>query len=493
MMHKRRFRKSIQTELEFVEFESPFLKKLRSDNRWVILASHIPWDKYSSDYLEQFSEDGNDALPFRVALGSLIIKEMLQLTDRDTVQQIQENPYLQYFLGFESYRDEAPFDHSLMTHFRKRIPRELLSRMNEQIVFGSSTIEEKPGQQESDEDQDKPPSGKLVIDATCAPEDMKYPTDLGVLNDAREITERVIDTLWISLPYKRRQDRLKPRTYRRKARAAYLSVIRQKKPKHAVLRRGIRRQIGFLARNLSTIARMNKEGAPLTALGNRLYRKMLVSAEVLRQQREMFPLIGKNGHRIDDRIVSISKPHVRPIVRGKTSAAVEFGSKLSASVIDGYFFIDRLSWDAFNECNDLQAQAERYRERTGHYPAYIHADKIYRTRDNHHWCKTQGIRLSGPPLGRPDSDEAKNKERRKQLRMDELDRIIVEARFGNGKRRFSMGHLMTKLRQTSETLVGLIALVMNLGKILRDLLLSFLKMLFTMVGTVTTNGIPVYG
>lgn len=490
MMHKRRFRKSIQTELEFVEFESPFLKKLRADNRWVILASRIPWEKYSSDYLEQFSEDGNDALPFRVALGSLIIKEMLQLTDRDTVLQIQENPYLQYFLGFDNYRDDAPFDHSLMTHFRKRIPRELLAHMNEQIIFGCN-VEEKTGQREPDEDQDKPPSGKLVIDATCAPEDMKYPTDLGVLNDAREITEKVIDTLWVSLPI--RQKRRKPRTYRRKARAAYLSVIRQKKPKHAVLRRGIRRQIGFLARNLSTIARMNKEGASLTVLGKRLYRKMLVSAEVLRQQREMFPLLGKKGHRIDDRIVSISKPHVRPIVRGKASAPVEFGSKLSASVIDGYFFIDRLSWDAFNECGDLQAQAERYRERTGHYPASIHADKIYRTRDNHHWCKTQGIRLSGPPLGRPDSDEAKNKERKKQLRMDELDRIIVEARFGNGKRRFSMGHLMTKLRQTSETVIGLIALVINLGKILRDLLLSFLKMLFKMFGTAKTNGIQVYG
>lgn len=476
MMHKRRFRKSIQTELEFVEFESPFLKKLRSDNRWVMLASRIPWEKFESDYLEQFSEDGNDALPFRVALGSLIIKEMLQLTDRDTALQIQENPYLQYFLGFDNYRDEEPFDHSLMTHFRKRISRELLARMNEQIVFGSES-ETKTEQPDKDDDQNNTPTGKLVIDATCAPEDMKYPTDLGVLNDAREITEKVIDTLWISLPCKRRQDRRKPRTYRRKARAAYLSVIRQKKPKYAVLRRGIRRQIGFLARNQSTIARMNKEGAALTVLGKRLYRKMLVSAEVLRQQREMFPLIGKKGHRIDDRIVSISKPHVRPIVRGKASAAVEFGSKLSASVIDGYFFIDRLSWDAFNECGDLQTQAERYRERTGHYPASIHADKIYRTRDNHNWCKTQGIRLSGPPLGRPDSDEAKNKERRKQLRLDELDRIIVEARFGNGKRRFSMGHLMTKLRETSETVVGLIALVMNLGKILRDLLLSFFKML----------------
>ena len=100
-MYKRRFRKSIQTEISFVDFDSPFTQKLRADNRWVILENRIPWKDFEGEYLEQFSERGNDAIPFRFALGALIIKEMLQLTERETVLQIQENLYLQYFLGFD--------------------------------------------------------------------------------------------------------------------------------------------------------------------------------------------------------------------------------------------------------------------------------------------------------------------------------------------------------------------------------------------------------
>ena len=105
--------------------------------------------------------------------------------------------------------------------------------------------------------------------------------------------------------------------------------------------------------------------------------------------------------RIADRIVSVSQPHVRPIKRGKAGAATEFGAKISASLIDGVSFVDRISWDAYNETGDLIGQIKAYRTRFGHYPESVHADKIYRTRDNRKFCKKHGIRLSGPPLGRP--------------------------------------------------------------------------------------------
>ncbi len=179
----------------------------------------------------------------------------------------------------------------------------------------------------------------------------------------------------------------------------------------------------------------------------------------------------------DDRIVSISKPHVRPIVRGKASAAVEFGAKISASVIGGMFFLDRHSWDSYNECNDLQQQAERFKERTGHYPESIHADKIYQTRENRAWCKKENIRLSGPKLGRPIEDIEVLRTQKKQQRQDEIDRIEIEGKFGVGKRRFSLDRIMMKLRATSEHSAALIFIMINLNKILRDLLLSIFKML----------------
>ncbi len=106
-------------------------------------------------------------------------------------------------------------------------------------------------------------------------------------------------------------------------------------------------------------------------------------------------------HRIDDRIVSISQPHVRPIVRGKVHTNVEFGAKLSLSLVDGWAFLDNLKWDAYHEGNDLPTSVERYVERNGVYPEAVLADQIYLTRENRKYCKKRGIRLSGPKLGRP--------------------------------------------------------------------------------------------
>ena len=114
------------------------------------------------------------------------------------------------------------------------------------------------------------------------------------------------------------------------------------------------------------------------------------------------------SRRIADRIVSISQLHVRPIVRGKASAPSEFGSKLSFSQFDGFAFVHRLEWDPYNESTGLIAQAEAYRRRFGHYPESVHCDRLYRTRDNRAYCHARGIRLSGPPLGRPLKPTADN-------------------------------------------------------------------------------------
>jgi transposase, IS5 family len=105
--------------------------------------------------------------------------------------------------------------------------------------------------------------------------------------------------------------------------------------------------------------------------------------------------------RIDDRIVSITQPHVRPIVREKAGTSVEFGAKLSASYWNGYIFLDRISWDNFNESSDLKMQVESFKDFTGVYPESVHVDKIYRTKANRDWCKERGIKISGVKLGRP--------------------------------------------------------------------------------------------
>ena len=474
-------RNSIQTSLEFDEFLSPFGNSLSKDNRWVILANLIPWDLFEDDYSNNFGSTGFPALPFRVALGSLIIKERLGLSDVEVVAQIKENPYLQYFLGYTSFLLEAPFDDSSLTHFRKRINKDVLCRMNEFITGKKMTSESDNALKDLDtvlmEKNSSQPapelSGKLIVDATCAPEDIRFPTDIALLNDARVITETVVDHLWSIYP--NRLLERKPRTHRKSARKLFLHFIRQKKPGSKKLYKALKAQLQFIGRNLSTIDSL-KEQVGLRALKTSLYQKLLVSSEVYRQQLALLKTFGTIDHNIPDRIVSIHKPHVRPIVRGKAGASCEFGSKASISVVGGNVYLDKLSWDNYNEGTDLKVHAMRYYTRNGFLPASIHVDKIFLNRENRKWCQERGIRLSGKPLGRPVEDEKMSRAKKRELRQDELIRIEVEGKFGVAKRKYSLGRIMTKLRETSETTIALIFMIINLEKILRDLFFVFLGM-----------------
>ncbi len=295
---------------------------------------------------------GAPAKSFRMALGALIIKERLGTSDEETVQQIRENPYLQYFLGLSEYQDEAPFEASMLVHFRKRLSLEIIQQINERIVLkameansGTKSEFKQESNQTKDEDGDDsdelPNQGQLILDASCAPADIRYPTDLSLLNEARERTEQIVDEL-----YQQVKDQLarKPRTYRCQVRQAYLQVAKKRKVSQTVIRKAIRRQLGYVQRNLAHIDQLVELGASLSQLSRRSYRDLLVIHELFRQQQQMYQT---RQHRIEDRIVSLSQPHVRPIVRSKAGTPVEFGAKISLSFVNGQVFLEHLSWDNF--------------------------------------------------------------------------------------------------------------------------------------------------
>ena len=157
------------------------------------------------------------------------------------------------------------------------------------------------------------------------------------------------------------------------------------------------KQLRYLRRNLQTINSLldSYNAIPLYA---KSYKYLLVLDTFFEQQKQMYDT---RIHRIEDRIVSIHQPHVRPIVRGKSQAKVEFGAKIHVSLIDGISFLDELSWDAFNEGSHMMDYIEKYRKRFGCYPKELLADQIYCTRANRAALKEKGIKLLAKPLGRP--------------------------------------------------------------------------------------------
>jgi hypothetical protein len=476
------YRSTQREQLEFADFYLPFSGELDPENRWIALARLVPWELAEQIYHADLCADfGQPIVPSRTALGALLVKERLGLTDRETVKAIQENPYLQFFIGLEEFTQEKPFDASLMVDFRKRFGEEGMQQIAEAIALASMPqIQPTPQPEPTDDDQNNPLSkessseetqptpeptancGRLIADATCAPADIRYPTDTSLLNEAREKTDALIDQL--HKPLVGKQGR--PRTYRVKARRQFVAFVKQKKPGRNKIRQANRQQLGYLKRNLKAIDRLlrHPDALPLTELSRCEYKNLLVCQELYRQQQQMYD---EKTQRIDDRIVSIAQPHVRPIKRGKAGRDTEFGAKLSVSVVDGFSFVDRLSWDNFNEGGDLIVQIETYRRRYGCYPSSVHVDQIYRTRANRAYCKERGIRMSGPPLGRkPQTVSAADK---KQAAEDEAVRNQVEGKFGQGKRRFGLGRVMAKLASTSAAQIALSFLVMNLERALAQL------------------------
>ena len=388
-----------------------------------------------------------------------------------------------------------------MVHFRKRIGPELIKVCNAMTKANGiamiqemlATCEQEEGTAAGDHKQFaaieeelgvKPASldpgsnwGTLILDATCVPDDIPYPVDLRLLAESRDTTERVIDELFKELQGKIAR---KPRCNSVKAHNLFLVIIKKKKPSREEIRDAKHFQLNEISRNLRAIDDMIHCGAKLSALGSQLYRKLLIASEVTRQQQEMFDA---DSRRIDDRIVNLSKPHVRPIVRGKAGKKTEFGAKISLSDDNGFVDVDRISWDNYNEANDLIARAEQYKKERGCYPARICADSIYMTSDNKKFCVANSIRLSGRPRKRQVEAEVQTAEQQELFKSDVRKRSVIEGRIGTSKRKYGLDRILTKLVETSRTVITMAFFVMNAEKILRllRLLLSILVTVYILI------------
>jgi hypothetical protein len=395
---------------------------------------------------------------------------------------------MQYFVGYSSFCDVAAFDPSLFVELRKRLGIDQINSINEDIVRFflkksteiSSAVGVKNGsvpvdKMQNAEEKEHPSSkednsdianasedcnsnepiavsnqGKMIIDATVCPQDIAYPTDLNLLNDAREKAEELIDLLYNPILHVK-----KPRTYRYKARKLYLSEAQKKRSSAKSIRKSNKQQLAFLRRDIRIIHCL-LDKYPKIPLKRKEYKYLLVIQTVYQQQEEMYR---NKIHSIEHRIVSIHQPHVRPIVRGKRNAKVEFGAKIQVSLMNGFVFLDDLDWEAFNEGSRLKASVEKYKERFGYYPAEVLADKIYCTRDNRNLLKGISIKLRAKPLGRPSLSSAVEDHVRPG------ERNPIEGVFGQAKTAYGMNRIKARLAQTSESWIATILMVINLVKI----------------------------
>lgn len=464
------YRKDQYQQFGITDFNQPIGLKMNPENRWVKKASMIPWEAIEEKYAALFpSKTGMPAKPLRLALGSLLIQKQLGFSDRELVEEIVENPYFQYFIGLPGYQTEAPFVPSLLVEFRKRLNDEVLNEINEMIIAFNTPDDPTPsGGKPTDEAapaEGEENTGTLVLDATCAPQNIKYPQDVSLLNEAREGLEGLVDYQCATFGY------YKPRMYRKNARKDYLNLAKSKKRSKKKIRRAIKQQLQYIRRDRGYIEALLDDGCELTA---RQQERLTVIDKVYEQQKYMYD---NRIHTVADRIVSISQPYIRPIVRGKAKAPVEFGTKLDVSLDErGMARIERMSFDAYNESDVLKQAVENYKARTGHYPERVLVDQIYRTRANLAFCKEHGIRVSGPALGRPKKNFKADK---KVEYKDNTDRIAVERAFALAKHSYGLGLVVTKRGETTRSSIALSILAMNLSRIIAGSLRHFLILNFS--------------
>ena len=480
-------------------FRSSF-DDLDKTNRWVALGDLLPWDEIEKEYNSKLNNavKGAGNKPARMVIGASIIKHKLGLSDEETILMIQENPYMQYLCGLTELTYKPIFDPSLFVTIRKRISEKELNEMTLRLLEKEQRQKEearKREEQESkDNDEQSPKSeeedsfakeftdeegrqhkGVLKIDATCANAEVRYPVDVDIIHDGCKVINRYIEDICEIAKI------AKPRTCYRDARYAYVRLVKLKKKGGKMMRLTISMLLDYLAKDLRVISDMFAQEPKYRELLCPSGKRILMAIfDMYAQQRNMFD---KETHQCPNRIISIFQPHVRPIVRGKAKAKTEFGAKIGASIVDGYTFIDHHSWDAYNECTDLELQIKLFKERFGYLPATILADKIYINKENRKLLKEYGIQNFCKPLGRPPKEE-KSPEEKEKMAKAIGDRNEVECSFGTGKRIYRADNIRAKLPDTARCWTGMCYFVKNVMKFLRELchvLIGILQILASII------------
>lgn len=440
-----------QYQLKIEQFSNLYQMKLNPENRWIQLANHFPWDACVNIYARHFPDMGRTAIDPRIVIGSLIIKHKLNMSDEQTVRIIEENPYMQYFLGLDEFSPLPLFSPTLFVEWRKKLGNETFNEFADILVTICYGEKISGGAKMEMEPKNK---GKLQLDATVADQHITYPNDLKILNTAREKTESIIDTL-----FEHHKDRLavKPRTYRKVARSKYLAEAKKRQANKKTLRSCSRYQLNCLDRNIRSINEL-LDMSEHNPLSHKTMRDFWVIQTVNDQQRKMY---SDKVNRCSDRIVNISQPYVRPIVRGKAGKKVEFGTKLGLAQVDGFAKAQTLSWDAYNESADLIPHAESYRQFYGYYPELIQVDKIYGTNKNRTWCQQRGIRMTVSQKGKTKDLSPYEKKKRKT---EHNERNHIEAKFGQAKQAYGLNNIKAKLSNTSHSWIGMVLFITNLVK-----------------------------
>ncbi len=423
----------------------PFGGNLNEENRWIKLGRQLPWEELEKIYMCYFSEKGRPGKNSRCIIGILIVKHMMNFRDNDVVDYLHENPYVQYFCGNDNFVSKGLLESSTLTRMRKRLGVEFWKKFENEILsllMKRNLIK----------------TNVLMVDATVAPSNIKYPTDCGILEDGRKWLVKTIKKFKKAAGLKE-----KIRTYSRKARNVFLNFQKKKNKTRKQIRKAKKMMLQYVRRNIRQVEYILKNAKEFgIKIRREITERLEVIKEVVKQQTKMYV---ERTRRIKNRIVSICKPNIRPIMRGKSGKEVEFGPKISVGEIDGYGVLDKFSFESYHEGNELETSLKKHEQRFGEAPKEVLVDKIYGTRTNREIARKKNIRLSVEPLGRKSKSEV-SKNERKWIKRKQRERNRIEGLIGTLKTKYGLDRLRYRIPDGEKIEIRLGLLAKNLNVML---------------------------
>ena len=433
LMYRRKDRKTIPLFPELF----PFGGKLDENNRWLRIADLVAWEELEEEYAKHFSDVGRPATDAQLVIGLLLLKHMTGLSDVGIVQDVLENPYMQAFCGYEKFVTEELLDPSTLTRMRERLGLEFFKELEAKtykLLMDRKIIKAKG----------------MLVDATVFPEKIKYPNDVGLLNDVREWLDRQIKKLGKIVGKKYR-------TYPRRSRKEYLNFSKKKTKTKKVINKAKKQMLQYVRRNIKhlkdAIEQIKVRGGKVK---EHIIEKLRVAEKIFHQQQEMYK---RKSNRVEERIVSLHRAYVRPIKRGKQGKKTEFGGKGALVEVGGFLFLDYFEHRAFAEEELLADHLAGYMSRFGKLPPYASMDAKYGTEENRELAEKLGVRASFKRRGRkPKTVDSQDRWFKKKQR----ERNRIEGRFGNGKEHYGLDRVKYSIKDGSEIWVRAGILAMNL-------------------------------
>lgn len=422
----------IQPTLPFTEYD--FLKKYRESFavselgriRALLplkemadeLASHFP-KKHSRGNTPMFPPDGEVALMF--------LKSYTGLSDDGLIEMLNGSIHMQMFCGVLIDPSRPIKDGKIVSAIRNRLAPRL------DIVRQQSVLYKKWDSMLKDKDL-------CMSDATCYESHLRYPTDIKLMWECCEWLHKLLQKTC------REQGERLPRNKYNEVAKARLAYAKQRKPKKSATRRMQHRLLKLLGKLIGQWNCLCRLYASVIHLSAEQDKRIMAIKEVHRQQTDHF-----NKKEVKHRIVSIDRPYIRPIVRGKENKRVEFGAKVNNIQVDGISFIEHHSFEAFNEGTRLKQCVEYQESLTGVKVTRIGMDTIYANNENRKYCTERGITTNFVRKGPKPKDEQADISTARRI-IGNLRATVMEGSFGNQKQHFGVGRIAARNRH-SETLL----------------------------------------